>query len=125
MSRQFMPSPTQIHWLIVIGFATLSYAGYLRFLAIENPVVGLACDAGLNTWLCLSRKVAFGFYENLVFGWVAVGAAVLNFLRPSLPLFAIALAASGLGLVLYNAGLAGLAVGILIVSFARPAGEIM
>lgn len=118
-----MPSPTQIHWLIVLAFGSLGYAGYLRFLAIENPVVGLACDGGLNTWLCLFRKVAFGLYENLVFGWVAVGAALLNFLRPSLPLFAIALLASGLGLVLYNAGLAALAVGILVMSFARPAGE--
>jgi hypothetical protein len=121
MTRRFMPSPTQIHGLIVLGFAAVGYASYLRYLAIENVTVGLACDAGLNTWLCLSRRVALGLYEHLVFGWVAVGAAVLHFIRPSVPLFAIALAAGGLGLVLFNAGLAALGIGILILGFARPA----
>lgn len=119
-----MPSPRQIHWLIVIGFSSVGYAMYLRYLGIEYTIVGLACDGGLNTWMCLSRKVALGLYEHLVFGAVAVGAAVLNLIRPSVPLFAIALAASGLGLILFNATLAGLAIGLLIVSFARPAAEI-
>jgi hypothetical protein len=121
--RRFMPSPRQIHWLIVIGFCSLGYAMYLRYLGIENTLVGLGCDGGLNTWMCLSRTVARGLYENLVFGWIALGAAVLNLLRPTVPMFAIALAASGLGLVLFNAALAGLAVGILIMSFARPLPE--
>lgn len=123
MTRRFMPSPRQIHWLIVIGFSSVGYAMYLRYLGIEYTTVGLACDGGLDTWMCLSRTVARGLYENMVFGWVAVGAAILNLLRPSVPLFAIALAASGLGLVLFNAALAALAVGILITSFARPAPE--
>ncbi len=123
MARRFMPSPRQIHWLIVIGFWSVGYAMYLRYLGIEYTRVGLACDAGLDTWMCLSRRVARGLYENLVFGWVAVGAAVLNLVRPSVPLFAFGLAAAGLGLVLFNAALAGLAVALLIMSFARPAPE--
>ncbi len=123
MARRFMPSPRQIHWLIVIGFCSVGYAMYLRYLGIEYTLVGLACDAGLDTWMCLSRRVARGLYENYVFGGVAVGAAVLNLLRPSVPLFAIGLAAAGLGLVLFNAALAGLAVALLIMSFARPVPE--
>lgn len=123
MTRRFMPTPRQIHWLIVIGFCSVGYAMYLRYLGIEYTLVGLACDGGLDTWMCLSRRVARGLYENTVFGWVAVGAAVLNLLRPSVPLFAIGLAAAGLGLVLFNAALAGLAVALLIMSFARPAPE--
>jgi hypothetical protein len=123
MTPRFMPTPRQIHWLIVIGFGSVGYAMYLRYLGIENTIVGLACDGGLDTWMCLSRTVSRGLYENMVFGWIAVGAAVLTALRPTLPLFAIALAASGLGLVLFNAALAALAVGILITSFARPAPE--
>jgi hypothetical protein len=123
MKPRFMPSPRQIHWLIVIGFLSVGYAMYLRYLGIENTLVGLACDGGLDTWMCLSRKVALGLYENMVFGWVALGAAVLNLIRPSVPLFAIALAASGLGLVLFNAALAALAIGLLIASFARPATD--
>jgi hypothetical protein len=123
MNPRFMPSAHQIHWLIVIGFSSVGYAMYLRYLGIEYTIVGLACDGGLDTWMCLSRKVALGLYENLVFGWVAVGAAALNLIRPSVPLFAVGLAASGLGLVLFNATLAALAVGLLITSFARPAAE--
>ena len=123
MTRRFMPSPRQIHWLIVIGFSSLGYAMYLRYLGIENTAVGLACDGGLDTWMCLSRTVARGLYENMVFGWVALGAAVLNFVRPSVPLSVIALAASGIGLILFNAALAALAVGVLIMGFARPAPE--
>ena len=123
MTPRFRPSPHQIHWLIAIGFSSIGYAMYLRYLGIENTIIGLACDGGLDTWMCLSRTVARGLYENMVFGWVAVGAAVLNLVRPSVPLFAIALAASGLGLVLFNAALAGLAVAILITSLARPAPE--
>jgi len=122
-TRRFMPSPRQIQWLIVIGFASVGYAMYLRYLGIENTLVGLGCDGGLDTWMCLSRNVARGLYENMVFGWIAVAAAILTVLRPTVPMFAIALAASGLGLVLFNAALAALAIGILITSFARPAPE--
>lgn len=123
MARRFTPSPRQIHWLIVIGFCSVGYAMYLRYLGIEYTRVGLACDGGLDTWMCLSRRVARGLYENTVFGWVAVGASVLNLARPSVPLFAVGLAAAGLGLVLFNAALAGLAVALLIMSFARPVPE--
>ena len=59
----------------------------------------------------------------MVFGFVALGAALLNLLRPSLVLCALALIAAGFGLVLYNAALSALAVALLILSLARPAPE--
>jgi hypothetical protein len=121
MSHRFMPSPVQIHWLIAIGFTSVGYAMYLRYLGIENTIVGLGCDAGLDTWMCLTRKVARPIYENGFIGAFSVAAAIVHVLRPSLVAFALALAAAGLGLVLLNAGLAALAVGLLILSFARPA----
>jgi hypothetical protein len=101
----------------------LGYAFYLRYLVIEQSTVSLACEAGAKTWSCLSRSVALAFYKNQVFGWVSLGAAALNFIRPSAVLFAIGLAVTGIGLVLYNAGLAGLAGAILVMSFARPVFE--
>jgi hypothetical protein len=52
---------------------------------------------------------------------LALVAALLNLIRPSVVLLAIGLAAGGFGLVLHNAGLAGLAAGLLILSLARPA----
>jgi succinate-acetate transporter protein len=56
-----------------------------------------------------------------VFGWVALAAALLNLVRPSIPLILVALAATAFGLVLHNADLAGLAAALLILSLARPA----
>jgi len=56
-----------------------------------------------------------------VFGIVAMVAAVLNMLRPSLVLAALVLAAAGFGVVLHNADLSALAAALLILSLARPA----
>ena len=121
MRPLFRPNAAQTCWLIVIGFLALGYALYLRYLAIELSSVGLTCQAGAQTWLCSTRQAVMVLFNNSVFGWVALAAALLNLVRPSLLLFAIALAAGAAGVVLYNAGLAGLALALLVVSFARPA----
>ena len=122
-SRSFMPSARALNWLLTIGFLSLGYALYLRYLVIEQSMVGQACDAGLNTWLCLSRKVAAGLFNHQVFGGVAVALATLNLFRPSLPLFTIGLVVTAFGIVLYNVGLSAFAAALLITSFARPATE--
>ena len=116
----FCPSARQVNWLIAVGLVSLGYAMYLRYQAIELTSVGLACAAGPQTWLCSTRKVVTSLFENSVFGWVALVIAALNFIRPNLILFALALAASAFGVVLHNAVLAGLATGVLILSLARP-----
>jgi hypothetical protein len=120
MTRSFLPSARALNWLLTIGFLSLGYALYLRYLVIEQSMVGQACDAGLDTWLCLIRKVTTGLFNHQVFGWIAVGAAALNFTRPSLPLFAITLIVTAFGIVLYNVGLSAFAAALLITSFARP-----
>jgi hypothetical protein len=116
--RLFLPSARQVNWLLIVGFASL---GYLRYLAIEMSTVGLACEGGLNTWLCATRRLVIALFQNSVFGWIAVAAAALNVIRPSIVLVTVALAAAGFGIVLYNVALSALAVGLLIVSLARPA----
>jgi hypothetical protein len=116
----FLPTARQTNWLIVAGFLAVGYALYLRYLAIELSSVGLACQAGLQTWLCLTRTIVIALFTNSVFGAVALGAAVLNLIRPSLVLFALGLVASGFGIVLYNVGLSALAAALLILSLARP-----
>ena len=118
--RLFRPSPSALNWVIAIGFVSLGYAMYLRYLVIEQSQVGLACDAGLKTWLCLSRTVASALFNNQVFGWVSLGAAALALIRPGLALFTVGLAASAFGIVLYNAALSGLAAALLVMCFARP-----
>jgi len=119
-SRLFRPTAAALNWIITVGFLAVGYAIYLRYLVIEQTQLGLACDGGLNTWLCLSRTVASAFFENEVFGWVSLGAALLALIRPTLPLFTIAIAASAFGLVLHNAGLSGFAAALLILCLARP-----
>jgi hypothetical protein len=120
-SRLFLPSPRQTSWLLIVGFLALGEALYLRYLAIEYATVSLACQSGLQTWLCTTFRTVIALYNNGVFGWVAVGAALLNLVRPSIVLVSVALAATAFGLVLHNAGLAGLAAALLILSLARPA----
>src|SRR3954464_6052465 len=83
-SPLFLPTARQTNWLLVIGFLSLGYALYLRYTAIEVPAVALACQAGLETWTCLARKLATSLFQHSVFGVTAVGAAILNLLRPSM-----------------------------------------
>jgi hypothetical protein len=119
--KLFLPGPRAINILLIIGFCSVGYALYLRYLVIEQSSISLACEGGLNTWLCLTRKVVTALFRNSAFGILALAAAALNLLRPSLVLTAIALAAAGFGVVLYNVGLAGIAVALLILSLARRA----
>lgn len=116
----FLPTARQTNVLMAVGFLSLSSALYLRYFAIESSGVGLACQAGLDTWLCLSRKAAIALFGHSVFGAVAMGVAALNLLRPSVVLFAVALAAAGCGIVLYNVTLSAFAVALLVLSLARP-----
>jgi hypothetical protein len=117
----FLPTTRQTNWLLVIAFLSLGEAMYLRYLAIETSTVSLACQAGLDTWLCGTFRVTIWLFNYEVFGAVALAAALLNLLRPSLVLAAVALAAAAFGVVLHNADLSALAAGVLILSLARPA----
>jgi hypothetical protein len=117
----FLPTPRQTNWLLVVGFLCVGEALYLRYLAIENSTVSLACQAGLDTWLCATFRLTIVLFNHQVFGAVALAAALLNFVRPWLVLVTVALAAAAFGVVLHNADLSALAAGILILSLARPA----
>jgi len=117
----FLPTARQTNWLLIIAFLSIGEALYLRFMAIENANVALACQVGLKTWLCGTWRLAIVLFNHEVFGAVALVAALLNLMRPSLVLIALALAAAGFGIVLQNADLSALAAGVLILSLARPA----
>ncbi len=117
----FLPSTRATNVLLIVGFVALGYALYLRYLAVEQSTIGIACQAGLGTWLCFTRNIVITLFWHSVFGWTALVIAALNLLRPSLVLFALALAAACLGIVLYNTGLSALAAGLLVLSLARRA----
>jgi prepilin signal peptidase PulO-like enzyme (type II secretory pathway) len=119
--KPFRLTPYQVQWLLIVGFVTVGYALYLRYFAIEFSTVALACDAGLQTMLCKARALATSLFKNSVFGIAALVIATLHVIRPSIVLLTGGLIAAGLGIVLYNIALSGLAVGLLILGFARPA----
>ena len=121
--KLFLPGPRATNVLLAVGFSALGYALYIRYLAIEQSAVGLACGAGLDTWLCLTRKTATTLFQNSVFGIAALAVAAINLLRPALLLFAVALALACMGVVLYNIVLSSLAIGLLILSLARREPE--
>jgi hypothetical protein len=124
-SPLYLPTARQTNWLLIVGFLSAGEALYLRYLAIENTNVALGCQGGLNTWLCSTFRLTIVLFTYDVFGGVALAAAVLNLLRPSIVLFSLALAAACFGIVLHNADLSALAAAVLILSLARraPAAE--
>jgi len=117
----FLPTARQTNWLLIVAFLSVGEALYIRYMAIENTNVELACQAGLQTWLCSSFRLSIVLFNHDVFGGVALAAALLNLLRPSIVLVTVALAAAGCGIVLHNTDLSALATGLLILSLARPA----
>jgi hypothetical protein len=117
----FRLTPYQVQWLLIVGFVTVGYALYLRYLAIEFSSTALACDAGLPTMLCKTRILATALFQNSVFGITALVIAVLHLIRPSIVLLTGGVIAAGFGIVLYNVELSGVAIGLLILGFARPA----
>jgi len=117
----FRLTPYQVQWLLIVGFVTVGYALYLRYLAIEFSSVALACDGGLPTMLCKTRILATALFKNSVFGITALVIAVLHLIRPSIVLLTGGVIAAGFGIVLYNVELSGVAIGLLILGFARPA----
>jgi len=121
----FLPTPWQTNWLLIVAFLSVGEALYIRYMAIENVTVELACQAAqnplYNTWLCSTFRISILFFDHGIFGEAALAVALLNLIRPSIVLMTVALAAAGFGVVLHNADVAALAAAVLILSLARPA----
>ena len=117
----FRLTPYQVQFLLVVGFVTVGCALYLRYFGVEFATTALACDAGLQTMICKMRSLATYLFKNSVFGITALVIAALHLMRPSIVLLTGGLIAAGLGIVLYNIVLSGIAIGLLILGFARPA----
>jgi hypothetical protein len=117
----YRPSPRQAIGLALVALAALGYGFAMRYGVIQNSATGIACETASGGFVCANRRVAIALFQPQVFGIVALGTAVLNWLRPSFIPFAVALLAAGCGIVLYNVALSSLAVAVLILSLARPA----
>jgi hypothetical protein len=119
----FRPTFRQSACLAAIAAAALAYGFVTRYRMIEDAAIGIACETTATDWLCASRRAAIALFKPELFGFTALAAALLNLLRPSIVLWAVALAAAGAGIVLYNVALSALAVALLILSLARPVPE--
>jgi hypothetical protein len=119
----YRPTHRQAAVLAAVTLAALTYGFFMRYQVIEQSAIGIACGADSANWLCASRRTAIALFTPQVFGIAALGASLLNLLRPSVVLWALALFAAGAGIVLYNTALCALAVAILILSLARPLPE--
>ena len=120
--QPFLPSARQANWLIAAALLSLGYALYLRYLVIEQSTVGLACQGGLKTLALFHAQHRDRACSAIrCSGSRRLRCALLNLLRPSLPLLGAALIVGGFGIVLYNVALSSLASALLILSLARPA----
>jgi hypothetical protein len=119
--KLFLPSKRASLLLAVLGLAALGTALFLRYGIIQNSVIGVACEAGEVSLTCKIRLAVILMFIHDAFGWMAVIAAGVQLWRPNSVAFGTSLIFALLGLVLYNTRASALAVGLLVVSLARPA----
>jgi hypothetical protein len=117
----FRPDRTSSTALLAVTAASIGLAALLRYGLVENAPFGRACDAGGGTAYCAIRQATVWLFNHSVFGGFGLGAAALNLWKPSVVLMGVALAASGLGLTLYNTVPSAFAAGLIVLALARPA----
>ena len=76
MKPRFVPTARQTNWLLIVGFLSVGWALWLRYRALEFSEVSLACQAGLDTWLCGTFRTVIVLYNHQVFGAVAAGPTI-------------------------------------------------
>ena len=80
--RLFLPTARQTNWLLVIGFLALGEALYLRYLAMNMPPSRWPARPASRR-LCTTFRLVITLFNHSAFGWIALTAALLNLLRPS------------------------------------------
>jgi hypothetical protein len=118
--RSFRPSHRAFAGLAAVAAAALGLAAYMRYQLVEPASVGLVCDAGATTILCMIRRAFVLTFVWNGFGTAALIATANALVRPSVFAVAVALAFGMLGVVLYNTQLSALALALLPLVLARP-----
>jgi len=117
--RNFLPGSRATQLILVLGGFALGWAIYMRYALVEQSAIGLACR-GMETTTCETRALVITLYGYSVFGIAAIVTALIQFIRPTVPMFIVSLMATAIGVVMYNNNLSALAAGLLLISFARP-----
>jgi hypothetical protein len=119
LSPTFAPSLPALVILLPLAAASIASALYLRYAIIQNTPIGLACEAGEESFTCLLRLAVIHLFARGIFGWTALAASLVQLWRPNIIVFSTGLIAASFGLVLYNTRLSALAVALLVLSLAR------
>jgi hypothetical protein len=119
----YRPRPREFAALATVAAVSLGVAAYMRYGLVEPSTVGLVCDAGAATAVCVIRRVFIVTFEFYGFGVAALIATFAALWRPTTFKVSGALAVGLLGVVLYNTQLSGLALALLPLVLARPAPE--
>lgn len=115
----FLPSPRSALAVAGLTLLALGAALFLRYAIIQNTPIGLACEAGEQSLTCSVRLAVILLFVRSVFGWAALCAGVVQFLRPNVLALSLGLVFAAFGLVLYNTRMSALAVALIVLSFAR------
>jgi hypothetical protein len=118
--KLFLPSRRAGALLAALGVVALSAALYLRYAIIQNPTIGVACEAGEASFLCRLRLGVISMFAQDCFGWIGMIAACVHLWRPNIVAFGTGLIFALMGLVLYNTRASALAIALLVLSLARP-----
>jgi hypothetical protein len=122
-AKLFLPSRRAAVIIALLGIAALGAALWLRYSIIQNADIGIACEAGKESFLCTLRLAAILLFARGAFGWAALIAAAIQLWRPNVVTFGAGIVFMLLGLVLYNTRVAALAAALLVLSLARPSPE--
>jgi hypothetical protein len=123
LSPFFVPSRRETVILVALVAATLALALFLRYSIIQNSTIGLACEAGEDSFTCTIRLAVILLFVRNMFGWAALIAAVVQLWRPNTVTFGVSLISIAFGIVLYNTRLSALAIALLVLSLARMPSE--
>lgn len=105
LARQFGP------WLALV-LAALGGGLYVRYGLIESTSVGLMCQGIEPAWFCTPRLLLIEFNFINGWSWAAMASGLLAVLLGWRWAIAVGIITGSAGLVLYNAGPAG--VGLLL-----------
>jgi hypothetical protein len=120
LMRPFLPTPRQTNLLLLLGFAALGLAIYLRHAVLDADFLAIVCLPDKTRATCFARSLLAEFSGLQVFGGVALVFAAIHFWRPELRLFAVAMIGAIFGLLLGNVPVSAFAAAVLVISFARP-----
>ena len=80
----YRPTLRQAIGLAVIAAIALTYGFVMRYVVIQNSVIGIGCETA-SSWLCTGRHATIVLFQQHVFGIAALAAALFGLPQGTLP----------------------------------------